>query len=89
VKAALSSDSTFLKNEMIDKQIADKSTELQALTNQLELAEQDDVVSNKKAAHSIPPSKLNPTNIHQARGSVDIHDRDSGVARHEAFLAVL
>ena len=85
---ALSSGSPLLVNPVVDNKIEKLSSELEA--KKKELAEQEiAATSHKKTAHSLPPSKLSASNIHQARGSVDVHDRDSGVARHEAFLAVL
>jgi hypothetical protein len=81
-------DNPLLMNLVVDNAIATLSSELETIKK--ELAEQESVTtSHKKAAHSVAPSKLTPANIHQARGSVDVHDRDSGVARHAAFFAVL
>jgi len=48
-----------------------------------------DEEANKKRAHSVAPSSLTPENLHLDRGELKIHDRDSGVARYAAFLAVL
>ena len=36
-----------------------------------------------------PPIQLNAGNIAEARGGLEIHDRDSGVARHPLFLAAV
>jgi hypothetical protein len=78
-----------LANPVVDTAFAELSRELEAIKWKL-LAEQESfATSHKKAAHSLSPSELSPDNIHHARGSVDLHDRDSGVARHAAFLAVL
>lgn len=88
VKKALASSSPFLQNSVLDTAIAKLEKELKE--SEKNLAHQESVATSyKKAAHSLPPSKLTPANIDKARGSVDVHDRDSGVARHEAFLAVL
>jgi hypothetical protein len=73
----------------VDQGIAEASTEYEAAKKKLESAQESGAASGKKAAPSLSPSKLTAANIHQARGSVDVHDRDSGVARHAAFLAVL
>jgi hypothetical protein len=78
-----------LANPVVDTAFAELSRELEAIKWKL-LAEQESfATSHKKAAHSLSPSELSPDNIHHARGSVDVHDRNSGVARHATFLAVL
>jgi len=76
-------------DDFIDGRVAEISTELVAAKEKLAAAPESEATLHKKAAHSFPPSKLTHANIHQARGSVEAHDRDSGVARHAAFLAVL